>query len=122
MLIGRSPTDVKLIKPAAEIKPGELPEEDEMEAAYLVVLPEAGSKVVAIGRSQLKANYSGFAMLVKPVGRVDIRAGKPEAKESGHWLLSTLWRYRKLLLERGAWRAAHQRAGTGRYLLHDERV
>ena len=95
VLIGRSPTDVKVIKPAAEIKPGEQPAEDEMEAAYLVVLPEAGSKVVAIGVSQLKANYTGFAMLVKPVGRVDIRAGKPEPKENGHWLLSTLWRYRR---------------------------
>src|SRR5471030_895904 len=95
VLICRSPTDVKLIKPAAEIKPGEQPAEDEMEAAYLVVLPEAGSKVVAIGVSQLKANYTGFAMLVKPIGRVDIRAGKPEPKENGHWLLSTLWRYRR---------------------------
>ncbi len=95
VLIGRSPTDVKVIKPAAEIKPGEQPAEDEMEAAYLVVLPEAGSKVVAIGVSQLKANYTGFAMLVKPIGRVDIRAGKPEPKENGHWLLSTLWRYRR---------------------------
>jgi ATP-binding cassette subfamily C protein LapB len=94
VLIGRSPTDVKLIKPAAEIKEGEQPAEDEMEAAYLVVLPEAGSKVVAIGVSQLKANYTGFAMLVKPVGRVDIRAGKPAPKENGHWL-STLWRYRR---------------------------
>jgi ATP-binding cassette, subfamily C, bacterial LapB len=95
ILIGRSPTDVKLIKPAVEIKPGEQPPQDEMEAAYLVVLPEAGSKVVAIGVSQLKANYTGFAMLVKPVGREDVRAGKPEAKEDGHWLLSTLWRYRR---------------------------
>ncbi|MGV7245164.1 type I secretion system permease/ATPase [Caballeronia sp. M23-90] len=95
VLIGRSPTDVKLIKPAAQIKEGQQPAEDEMEAAYLVVLPEAGSKVVAIGVSQLKANYTGFAMLVKPVGRNDMRAGRPEAKESGHWLLSTLWRYRR---------------------------
>ena len=82
ILIGRSPTDVKLIKPAAEIKEGAQPAQVEMEAAYLVVLPEAGSKVVAIGVSQLKANYTGFAMLVKPVGRDDVRAGKPEPKEA----------------------------------------
>jgi len=94
VLIGRSPKDVKLVRPAAEIKEGQQPE-DEMEAAYLVVLPEAGSKVVAIGASQLKANYTGFAMLVKPLGPVDTRAGKPEPKENGHWLLSTLWRYRR---------------------------
>ena len=95
VLIGRSPTDVRVIKPAAEVKEGEQPAEVEMEAAYLVVLPEAGSKVVAIGVSQLKENYTGFAMLVKPVGREDMRAGKPEAKSNGHWLLSTLWRYRR---------------------------
>ncbi|HEV7832803.1 MAG TPA: type I secretion system permease/ATPase [Caballeronia sp.] len=95
ILIGRSPTDVKLIKPAAEIKEGAQPAQVEMEAAYLVVLPEAGSKVVAIGVSQLKANYTGFAMLVKPVGRDDVRAGKPEPKADGHWLLGTLWRYRR---------------------------
>ncbi len=94
VLIGRSPKDIKVIKPAAEIKEGQQPA-DEMEAAYLVVMPEAGSQVVAIGVSQLKANYTGFAMLVKPVGKVDVRAGAPEPKEDGHWLLSTLWRYRR---------------------------
>ena len=82
ILIGRSPIDVKLIKPAAEIKEGDQPAQIEMEAAYLVVLPEAGSKVVAIGVSQLKANYTGFAMLLKPIGRNDIRAGAP-APNSG---------------------------------------
>ncbi|CAN7197992.1 type I secretion system permease/ATPase [Caballeronia sp. LjRoot34] len=95
VLLGRAPNDVKVIKPAAEIKEGQQPAQDEMEAAYLVVLPETGSKVVSIGVSQLKANYTGFAMLVKPVGKVDIRAGIPEEKSDGHWLLSTLWRYRR---------------------------
>jgi ATP-binding cassette, subfamily C, bacterial LapB len=92
ILIGRAPNEVKKIKPAAEIKPGE---PDEMEAGYLVILPEAGSKVITIGVSQLKANYTGYAMLVKPVGQVDTRAGAPEAQSDGHWLLSTLWRFRR---------------------------
>lgn len=95
ILIGRSPNDVKVVKPAAEVQEGEIPPQDEMEAAYLVVLPQTSSKVVSIGVSQLKANYTGFAMLVKPVGRVDTRAGKPEEKEDGHWLLSTLSRFRR---------------------------
>jgi len=95
VLIGRSPKDVKVIKPASEIKEGAPPEADEMEAAYLVVLPESGSKIVSIGVSQLKANYTGFAMLVKPVGRVDERAGKAAPSNDGHWLLSTLWRFRR---------------------------
>jgi ABC-type bacteriocin/lantibiotic exporter with double-glycine peptidase domain len=95
VLIGRAPKDVKVIKPPSEIKEGAQPEVDEMEAAYLVVLPESGSKIVSIGVSQLKANYTGYAMLVKPVGRVDERAGKVEPSNDGHWLLSTLWRFRR---------------------------
>jgi hypothetical protein len=66
-----------------------------MEAGYLVILPESGSKVITIGVSQLKDNYAGYAMLVKPVGKVDTRAGAPEPQSDGHWLLSTLWRYRR---------------------------
>jgi ATP-binding cassette, subfamily C, bacterial LapB len=92
ILIGRSPERVKLIKPPEEIKPDE---PDELEAAYLVILPETGSQVVTIGVSQLKASYTGFAMLTKPIGQADKRAGNPEPKSQGHWLLSTLWRFRR---------------------------
>jgi len=92
ILIGRAPERVKKIKPAAEMKPGE---PDEMEAGYLVILPESGAQVTTIGVSQLKENYTGFAMLAKPIGKADERAGKPEAEANGHWLLSTLWRFRR---------------------------
>jgi ATP-binding cassette subfamily C protein LapB len=92
ILIGRAPNPVKKIKPAAEKKPGE---GDEMEAGYLVVMPEAGAQIITIGVSQLKDNYTGFAMLVKPLGKVDARAGHPEPESDGHWLLSTLWRFRR---------------------------
>ena len=92
LLIGRAPNPVKRIKPAAEKKPGE---GDEMEAGYFVVMPEAGAQIITIGVSQLKDNYTGFAMLVKPLGKVDARAGHPEPESDGHWLLSTLWRFRR---------------------------
>lgn len=92
ILIGRAPEPVKKIKPASEIKPGE---PEEMEAGYLVVLPESGSQVTTIGVSQLKDNYTGFAMLAKPIGKADVRAGQPESDGDGHWLLSTLWRFRR---------------------------
>ena len=92
ILIGRAPERVKKIKPSTEMKPDE---PDEMEAGYLVILPESGSKVTTIGVSQLKENYTGFAMLAKPIGQADERAGKPEVESNGHWLLSTLWRFRR---------------------------
>lgn len=92
ILIGRSPDPVKKIKPAAEMKPGE---PDELETGYRVILPEAGTEIVTVGVSQLKDNYAGYAMLVKPVGKADVRAGKPTEQSSGHWLLSTLWHYRR---------------------------
>jgi ATP-binding cassette subfamily C protein LapB len=89
ILIGRAPERVRKIKPAAEMKPDE---PEEMEAGYL---PESGSRVTTIGVSQLKENYTGFAMLAKPIGQADERAGKPETEANGHWLLSTLWRFRR---------------------------
>jgi ATP-binding cassette subfamily C protein LapB len=92
ILIGRAPDKVKVEMTAEDAKDKA---EDEYEAAYLPILPEVGPQVVKMGVSKVKAFYSGFAMLVKPLGKVDARAGTPAAKSEGHWLLSTLWRYRR---------------------------
>jgi ATP-binding cassette subfamily C protein LapB len=94
ILIGRSPEQVKVERTGAEGK-DKADTEDEYETAYLVVMPEVGSQILTIGASTLKEHYAGFAMLVKPLGKVDARAGQPEAESKGHWLLSTLWRYRR---------------------------
>ncbi len=92
ILIGRAPDKVKVEK-SADAKDKKA--EDEYETAYQLILPEVGPQVVTLGVSKVKEFYAGFAMLVKPLAKVDVRAGEPAANTNGHWLLSTLWRYRR---------------------------
>jgi ATP-binding cassette subfamily C protein LapB len=91
ILVGTAPDKVKVQKSPADAKD----KDDEFETAYLLILPEVGPKVVKMGASKVKEFYAGFAMLVKPLAKVDARAGTPAAQSNGHWLLSTLWRYRR---------------------------
>lgn len=70
-------------------------EEGKREAQYIVVLPEMGAQSVIMPRSELEPLYAGFVLLVKPTGKVDERAGPIEPERAGHWLFSTLWRYRR---------------------------
>jgi ATP-binding cassette subfamily C protein LapB len=92
ILLGTAPDKIKVLKSPADAK-GKT--EEEYETAYLLILPEVGPQVVKLGASQVKEFYAGFAMLVKPLARVDARAGAPADDANGHWLLSTLWRYRR---------------------------
>ncbi|MFK2916058.1 type I secretion system permease/ATPase [Dyella koreensis] len=62
---------------------------------YRVILPELGDDAVEIDAEEMDAMYVGFAILAKPKAKVDHRAGTPEPERSGHWLISTLWRYRR---------------------------
>ncbi|MHA7847651.1 type I secretion system permease/ATPase [Serratia sp. D1N4] len=63
---------------------------------YQVVVPESGG-VLQMSEDALMANYSGYAMLANPKPRLDKRTDNeilPEKNREGHWLFSTLWRYR----------------------------
>lgn len=62
---------------------------------YRVILPELGDDAVEIDADEMDAMYVGFAILAKPRSKADHRAGTPEPERSGHWLISTLWRYRR---------------------------
>ena len=62
---------------------------------YQVILPELGDDTVEIDADEMEATYVGFAILAKPRAKVDHRAGTPEPERGGHWLISTLWRYRR---------------------------
>lgn len=62
---------------------------------YRVILPELGDGAVEIDAAEMEAMYVGFAILAKPNAKVDHRAGEPEEESGGHWLISTLWRYRR---------------------------
>lgn len=61
---------------------------------YQVILPEVSLEPVELDQAGLDAMYAGHAILVKPRAKVDLRAGDETPRPAGHWLLSTLWRYR----------------------------
>jgi ATP-binding cassette subfamily C protein LapB len=61
---------------------------------YQVILPEINQEPVELDQEGMDAIYAGHAILVKPQAKVDLRAGDETPQPAGHWLLSTLWRYR----------------------------
>lgn len=62
---------------------------------YQLMLPEIGAEAVEVGQEEMDEMYAGHAVLTKPVAKVDTRAGDALPQPAGHWLLSTLWRYRR---------------------------
>jgi len=64
-------------------------------ATYEVVFPEAGGGSVNLDAASMKALYGGHALLAKPRPQLDDRAGPLPQESEGHWLFSTLWRYRR---------------------------
>lgn len=68
---------------------------DKRSFVYQVILPEVGSEAVEVSQLEMEQMYTGYAILVKPRAKVDTRAGEQSPQAAGHWLLSTLWRYRR---------------------------
>ncbi|NIE61139.1 MULTISPECIES: type I secretion system permease/ATPase [unclassified Burkholderia] len=68
---------------------------DEPRMRYRAVLPELGATPVECTEAELGETYSGYAILVKPEAKIDARSDDLPAEPAGHWLLHTLWRYRR---------------------------
>ena len=62
---------------------------------YTVILPEVSSEPVQLTHEEMEAQYGDYAILVKPRAKADNRAGETLPAPTGHWLFSTLWRYRR---------------------------
>ncbi|UQS18165.1 type I secretion system permease/ATPase [Pseudomonas sp. HS6] len=62
---------------------------------YSVILPEISLEPVELTQTDIDELYAGFAILARLTAKVDTRAGEELARPAGHWLLSTLWRYRR---------------------------
>ncbi len=63
---------------------------------YQVVVPESGG-TLSLSEAEISENYNGFAMVANPKPQLDKRSDDeilPQANREGHWLFSTLWRYR----------------------------
>ncbi|XHO60030.1 Toxin RTX-I translocation ATP-binding protein [Burkholderia ambifaria] len=69
--------------------------EDDARIRYRAVLPELGGMPVECTAAELSDAYAGYAILVKPAAKVDARPDDLPAEPAGHWLLRTLWRYRR---------------------------
>ncbi|HAS0822716.1 TPA: type I secretion system permease/ATPase [Enterobacter cloacae subsp. cloacae] len=63
---------------------------------YQIVVPENDGTLL-VAEADLHEVYGGYALVTTPKPTLDARAEDqllPKAKEEGHWLYSTLWRYR----------------------------
>ncbi|KRG62898.1 ABC transporter [Stenotrophomonas humi] len=69
--------------------------ENKRQLRYSVILPEVSKEAVDLSQDEMDAQYAGYAILVKPRAQTDNRAGEMLPAPTGHWLLSTLWRYRR---------------------------
>ena len=64
---------------------------------YQVVVPESGGALM-LAEAELLEIYAGYALVATPKPKLDSRADDqllPKGPGEGHWLFSTLWRYRR---------------------------
>lgn len=60
-----------------------------------LLMPEAGEGVITMTAAELQENYLGYALLVRPKAAPDARTEIPKTEGAGHWLFSTIWKYRR---------------------------
>lgn len=73
----------------------EMDAEGKRQLRYSVILPEVSEEAVDLTQEEMDEQYAGYAILVKPRAKADNRAGETLPMPKGHWLFSTLWRYRR---------------------------
>ncbi len=65
--------------------------------SYQVVMAENASLPVAVTATEMAQRYTGYALLCRPEKKLDshVRMTElPDIEHEGHWLFSSLWRYR----------------------------
>ncbi len=68
---------------------------------FSVQFPETASEKRIISLEDLKKIYTGYAFYVRPVARVDDRAGPARIDNAKDWFWSTIWQNRKIYYEVG---------------------
>lgn len=71
---------------------------------YLLILPALGGEPVAFGHEELQALYAGHIIAARPQAKAEQPVAAQPSLPRGHWLASTLWRYRQLYAS-AAWGA-----------------
>jgi len=71
----------------------------EAETQFVVQFPETPDEKQVISLEKLKELYMGYAFFVRPVARVDDRAGPAEIDTGRNWFWATFWKNRTLYAE-----------------------
>lgn len=66
------------------------------ETEFLVQFPETEGEKQSVRLSDLKKVYSGYAFYIRPIARVDERAGPAEIETAKEWFWSALWENKKI--------------------------
>lgn len=66
------------------------------ETQFLVQFPETEDEKQLMKLSEFKKLYTGYAFYIRPIARVDERAGPAEIDSSKEWFWSALWENRKV--------------------------
>jgi len=69
------------------------------ETQFLVQFPETEDEKQLLPLSELKKLYIGYAFYVRPIARVDERAGPAEIETAKEWFWSALWENKSLYSE-----------------------
>ncbi|HOO80934.1 MAG TPA: type I secretion system permease/ATPase [Alphaproteobacteria bacterium] len=69
------------------------------ETAFIVQFPETPDERQKLTLEQLKNLYSGYAFFIRPVARVDDRAGPAEIDTGRDWFWSAFWKNKTLYKE-----------------------
>jgi len=69
---------------------------DGKEKRFVVQFPETPDEKQVLTHEQLKALYAGYAFFVRPIARVDDRAGPAEIDTGRNWFWAVFWKNRTL--------------------------
>jgi len=69
------------------------------ETEFLVQFPETEDEKQLLKMSELKKLYTGYAFYIRPVARVDERAGPAEIETTKEWFWSALWENKSIYAE-----------------------
>ena len=73
--------------------------DDGKEKHYIVQFPETPDDKQVLNLEQLKTLYTGYAFFVRPIARVDDRAGPAEIDTGRNWFWGVFWANRTLYTE-----------------------
>jgi ATP-binding cassette subfamily C protein LapB len=62
---------------------------------YDVLMPEESEGVITLTEEDINRMSSGYVIIAKQNPKIDKRAGDPMPEGEGHWLVKTIWRYRR---------------------------